>query len=156
MNSQKGQTLIEALIGLAVAVAIISAIVIAVISSLSNAQLTKNQNQANHYAQEGMEIVRQIRNSSWTSFTNLSSTYYCLSANSKTLTVKGVNGCGQNVGIYVREIDIEHNSPSCSGISRVTVKVAWSDAKCTDTANAFCHHASLISCFGNNNAVPTP
>ncbi|MBI2195691.1 MAG: hypothetical protein HYU48_01445 [Candidatus Levybacteria bacterium] len=75
MNSQKGQTLIEALIGLAVAVAIISAIVIAVISSLSNAQLTKNQNQANHYAQEGMEIVRQIRNSSWTSFTNLSSTY---------------------------------------------------------------------------------
>ncbi|MEX2007564.1 MAG: hypothetical protein WD992_02210 [Candidatus Levyibacteriota bacterium] len=156
MINQRGQTLIEALIGLAVAIVIISAIVIAVISSLSNAQFTKNQNQANHYAQEGMEIVRQIRNSSWIAFTSFSSTFYCLDANSKTLTTRGASGCGQNVGIYVREIDVEHDSPFCVGTSRVAAKVSWSDAKCTDSNNTFCHNVSLISCFGNNNAVPTP
>ena len=154
---EKGATLIEALIALSVAVAIVSAIVVAVISSLSNAQFTRNQNQANHFAQEGMEIVRQIRNNSWISFINLSSTYYCLDENSKALTTKGVSGCGQNIGIYIREINIEHNnSPSCVGTSRVTSNVSWSDAKCTDVRNTFCHKVTLISCMGNNNAVPTP
>lgn len=156
MTGQKGQTLIEAVVALAVAITILSAIVVAVVSSLSNTQFTKNQNQANHYAQEGMEIVRQIRNASWASFVNLTNTQYCLLANSKTLDTRGAGGCGQNVGIYVREIDIEHNSPSCVGISRVTVNVRWADAKCKDSSNPFCHNASLISCFGNPNAVPTP
>lgn len=153
---EKGSTLIEALIALSVAVAIISAIVIAVISSLSNAQFTKNQNQANHYAQEGMETVRQIRNNDWLSFVSFASTRYCLAENSKVLTTRGASGCGQNIGIYVREIDIEHNSPSCVGTSRVTSNVLWSDAKCTDATNSFCHKVTLISCMGNNSAVPTP
>jgi len=156
MIKEKGQTLVEALIALGVAITIISAIVVSVISSLSNAQFTKNQNLANHYAAEGMEIVRSIRNSSWPSFIALSSTYYCLSQDSKTLLLKGASGCGQNVGIFVREVNIEHNSPSCVGTSRITVYVSWSDGKCTDASNAFCHNVDLISCMGNNNAVPSP
>lgn len=153
---EKGQTLVEALIALGVAIIIISAIVVSVISSLSNAQFTKNQNQGNHFAQEGMEIVRGIRNSKWSSFQALSSTYYCLAANSTVLVVRGANGCEQNVGIFVREVYIEHNSPSCVGTSRITVDVSWSDSKCTNTVNAFCHKVSLVSCLGNNSAVPTP
>ena len=153
---EKGQTLVEALIALGVAIVIISATVISVISSLSSTQFTKNQNQANHFAQEGMEIVRGIRNSSWVSFLNLSSTYYCLSTSSATLTPRGAGGCTQNIGIFVREVVIEHSSPSCIGTSRVTVNVSWSDSKCTDSSNTFCHKVTLISCFGNNNAVPTP
>lgn len=156
MKREKGQTLVEALIALGVAIVIISAIVVSVISSLSNAQFTKNQNQANHFAQEGMEIVRGIRNSSWTTFSALSSTYYCLSANSTTLVVRGADGCGQNVGIFVREVLVEHSSASCVGTSRITVNVSWSDSKCTDTSNTFCHKVDFISCLGNNGAVPTP
>lgn len=153
---EKGQTLVEALITLGVAVVVVSAIVVAVISSLSSTQFTKNQNQANHLAQQGLEVVRQIRNSSWTSFVSLNSTYYCLAADSTTLVARGANGCTQNAGIFIREVDIEHNSPSCIGTSRVTVNVSWSDSKCTDASKAFCHIVTLISCFGNNNAVPTP
>lgn len=157
MMKEKGQTLVEALIALGVAIIIISAIVVSVISSLSNAQFTKNQNQANHFAQEGMEIVRGIRNSNWLSFQALSSTYYCLAANSTTLVFKGT-GCSPNpnVGIFVREVNIDHSSPSCIGTSMVTVNVSWSDSKCTDVSNTFCHKVSLASCFGNDNAVPTP
>lgn len=153
---EKGQTLVEALIALGVAVTIISAIVVAVVSSLSNAQFTKNQNLANHYASEGMEIVRGLRNASWPAFLSLSSTYYCLAENSKALTLKGVTGCNQNVGIFVREVNIEHNSPSCVGTSRVSVYVSWSDGRCANSENAFCHKVDLISCMGNSYAVPTP
>ncbi len=156
MMREKGQTLVEALIALGVAIIIISAIVVAVISSLSNTQFTRNQNQANHFAQEGMEITRGIRNLSWLSFLALSSTYYCLPSSPKNLAVRGINGCTQNVGIFVREVTIEHTSATCVGTSRVTVDVSWSDSKCTDSSNTFCHEVSLVSCFGNNNAVPTP
>ncbi len=154
---EAGQTLVEALIALAVAITIISAIVVAVISSLSNTQFTKNQNIANHSAQEGMEIVRQIRNTSWETFYRLSDKSYCLAANSKSLDKVGSTGkCIQNVGIYVREITIEHGSPFCEDLSRVTVNVSWSDSKCTDISNTFCHKVILVSCLGNNNEVPTP
>lgn len=156
MIKEKGQTLVEALIALGVAITIVSAIVVSVITSLNNAQFGKNQNLANHYAQEGMEIVRQIRNSNWETFSSLASTYYCLASGSSVLSQKGVNGCGQNVGIFVREVDVEHSSPSCNSASKVSVTVSWSDSQCTDSSNSFCHNVSLVSCFANNNLVPTP
>ena len=50
LNSQfygeSGQTLLEALIALATAVVVITAMAVLVLSSLSNAQFSKNQNQA--------------------------------------------------------------------------------------------------------------
>lgn len=155
MTYEKGQTLLEALVALGAAIVIISSIVIAVISSLSNAQFSKNQNLANHFAGEGMETVRKIRDASWTNFLSYTSTYYCLSQNSTTLIPKGL-GCGQNVGIFVREINIEHNNGSCNSNTRATVQVSWSDNKCTSTTDTFCHKVKLVSCFSNNNAVPTP
>ena len=157
MIKEKGQTLLEAMIGLGVAIAVVSAIVIAIISSLNNTQFSKNQNLANQYAQQGMEIVRKIRDASWANFSAYTSTYYCLAQNSTVLTAKFGISCGQNVGIFVREIDIEHNSASCQSIfSKATIIVSWSDSKCTSTQDIYCHKITLISCFANNNAVPSP
>lgn len=157
MIKEKGQTLLEAMIGLGVAISVVSAIVVAIVSSLGNTQFSKNQNLANQYAQQGMEIVRKIRDASWSGFLAYNATYYCLAQNNTSLMQRGVNGCGQNVGIFVREIDIEHNSGSCQGIfSKVTSVVSWSDSKCTSTQNTYCHNVTLISCFANNNAVPSP
>ncbi len=157
MKNQKGQTLVESLIALAVAVVIVSAIVVSVISSLSNAQYTKNQNLANQYASQGMEVVRGIRNTSWDTISSYNGDY-CLPENQTTLIAKGT-GCSpkQNVaGVFLREVNIDHNSPSCDQTLGITVNVSWSDGKCTDSSNSFCHVVSLVSCFGNNNAVPTP
>lgn len=156
---EKGQTLIEVLAAFGVAVVLVAAIAIAVVSALSNAQFSKNQNLATQYAQQGMEIIRQMRNNDFAAF-NVLSGDYCLDKNSNTPRSKGL-GCGQNIdNIFVREVGIEKNSLSCpiegSDETRVTVSTSWSDSKCTDKSNLFCHSAKFVSCLSNVNVVATP
>lgn len=175
----KGQTLIEVLIALAIAILVVAAIAIVILSALNNAQFSKNQNITTQYAQEGMEIVRNLRSSDWTSFKDLAlpPNSYCLDKGRTTLQKTGslekdirdgnVAGCqglgsehttGQNVdNIYAREVDLESpaTSPCNSNEIKATVIVSWSDTKCTDTGNVFCHKAQIVSCFSTGNILPT-
>src|SRR5689334_17998405 len=59
--NQKGQTLLELIVVMAVSVIITGALVFAIISSLRNAQFAKNQAQATKLAQEEIEKVRSLR-----------------------------------------------------------------------------------------------
>lgn len=59
--SNKGQSLLELVIVIAVAIIVIAALTSATISSLRNANFSKNQLQATKFAQEGLEKVRSIR-----------------------------------------------------------------------------------------------
>lgn len=153
---EKGQTLIEVLIALAAAVAIISAIVITVVTSLSNVEFTKNQNLASQYAREGMEVVRQMARNSWPTFTTYTAVNYCLSQGSTTLSAMPPNGCGQNViGIFVRQITINQTSISCQNNAKVTSTVSWTDSKCS-TGSIFCHQVQLQTCVADINTVKTP
>ncbi|MGH7245713.1 MAG: type IV pilus modification PilV family protein [Candidatus Levyibacteriota bacterium] len=165
MRSKKGQTLIEVLIGLATMVVVISAITIAVISSLNNASYAKNQNLATQYAQQGMELMRDLRDINYASFSALTNTTYCLAKGCSMLSNTSgdcgpkVNAiCDQNVDIFVREVDVVQNSAECLGGSsaKVTVSVSWADGKCTDRTNLFCHQVKLDSCLSNNNVINTP
>lgn len=61
MYSEKGQTLLEVVVVIAVAVIIVGALVFATISSLRNSATAKNQAQATKLAQEGIEKVRAGR-----------------------------------------------------------------------------------------------
>ena len=61
MYSEKGQSLMELVIVIAVVVIVIGALVFATIASLRNAQFAKNQAQASKLAQEGLEWVRTGR-----------------------------------------------------------------------------------------------
>lgn len=166
-NSQSGQSLLEILIALSASVMILSAIAAIVISSLNNTQLTKNQNLANQYAQEGIEVIRKIRDSSWINFT---SSYpngrYCLPQGSIAPVPIALN-CPQNVGIFVRQIDINHNDsafcpgptppPVVSSGSKVTLTTSWADGKCpTSGSNTYCHKVVLITCFHNLNLKKAP
>lgn len=163
---QAGQTLLEILLALSISVLVLSAIALGVTTSLSNTQYTKNQGLANSYAQEGMAVIRKIRDSGWNNFKNLEDNYttntrYCLGLNSVELGDPTPLNCGQNVRIFSREVRFDHNkskngccsnnSPSCStdtAGSKVTVKVSWSDNKCPiDTP--FCHNVELITCFSS-------
>lgn len=155
MRSQKGQSLVEVLIALAAAVAIIAAIATTVVTSLSNVEFTKNQNLATQYSREGMAIVRQVAKDGWIAFSNYNNVNYCLAQNSTSLSAMGANGCGQNVGIFVRQIVINHNSVSCSNYTKVTSTVSWSDSKCL-VGDQFCHKVSLESCLADINTVITP
>lgn len=163
MRKEKGQSLLEVLIALSAAVLIISAIAVVVISSLSNTQFTKNQNLANHYAQEGIEVVRKIRDSSWNNFDTHVSGDYCLSQGETVLPTTPLppgSNCAQNIGIFVREIDIERISAVCPGGvnpngSKVTSVVSWSDGKCPTTgSNIYCHKVEIETCFHNVNTKP--
>ncbi len=58
LKSQSGQTLMELVVVITVAVIVVGALVFATIASLRNAQFAKNQSQATKLAQEGIEKVR--------------------------------------------------------------------------------------------------
>lgn len=157
-----GQTLIEIVLALSVAVAVITGITFAVTSSLTNATFTKNQNLATTYAQQGMETVRAIRDRSWSAFFSVpGGPFFCLPENSTDLVNRsGLNCDGEgNVGIFIREIRLNNNSPDCTagfGNTKATVLVQWSDSKCTSPGNPFCHRVELVSCFTNINFAPIP
>ncbi len=65
MNN-KGQTLIELVVGLGLLAVTITILSVATITGLQNSQFSKNQAQATKLAQEGMEKVRTIRNRNYT------------------------------------------------------------------------------------------
>lgn len=146
----KGQSLIEVLLALGAAVAIITGITAVVTSALNNAQFSRNQNLANQYAQQGMEVVRAIRDKSWDDFIDLP-VNNCLPEGSTELvqrTGPDCDGLG-NVGIFIREVTLNNMFLDCGGPppqnTKVTVKVQWSDSKCS--SGNFCHEVKLISCF---------
>lgn len=181
INREKGQTLIEVLAAFSVAITLLFGITTAVIYSLNGVQFTKYQNLANQYAQQGMEVVKNIWNSDLTTFNNLTGNY-CLYVNSKTLLVKDElirNGCtatGQpnptplpNAPSFAREINITKYSPECQPSppppptpppafegTHVKVKVSWTDNKCTNISNLYCHKVELVSCLSKINTLEKP
>ena len=162
-KEQNGQTLIEALVALGAAVLVLSAITVAVISALNNTQYTKNQNLATQYAQQGIEIMRQISDSNWTSFSAYNAGRYCLAKGDTSPCPLGSSigscsiiqstSCGQNYGIFVREVDIAQGSNvSCAaGSIGVSVTVSWSDSKC-NASSPYCHNVMLKSCLSDHNS----
>lgn len=169
---QKGQTLLEGVVALAVSAIIITSITVVVVRALANAQYSKTQNQATQYAQQGMEIVRNIRETDWATFDNLRNNTYCMAESCTTLSTAVGNACGpssavagrcttQNVGLFIRQVDIDRTSGDCSsggGVNqtKVIVSVKWSDGKCNDSTNLFCHEAKQESCLSNSRIVPEP
>lgn len=157
-NLESGQTLLEILIALSVSTLILMAIAVVVISSLSNTQFTKNQNLANQYAQEGIEVVRRIRDSGgWTAFSTLNARY-CLSGGSTSLPSPSATCATPNIGgVFVREVQIASGScPSVSGPngSNVFSRVSWADGKCA--SGIFCHKVQLVTCFHRLDAKTAP
>jgi len=167
MKRQGGQTLMEVLLAFGVLMLTVSAVMLGVVASLSNAQYTKNQSLANLYAQEGMAVVRQIRDSSWNNFCSYGNVNYCLPQNNRIVDYD-YNNCG-NAGnkildTFVRKVELIHNSSDCcpdntttcsSGTclssvrgSKAVVTVSWTDNKCL-VGTPYCHKVELISCFSS-------
>ena len=154
---QKGQILIEAILALAVAVVIISAISGVAITSVNNSNYSRDQNSATDYARQGIEVLKQQSETNWTTFSSNASGSYCLSSN-KILTSGST--CPPNVGsnnYFIRQVQITKNSTSCGGIAGVTevsVTVSWSDGKCTTSSKTYCHQVILNSCLANIGGAP--
>lgn len=158
MRNQKGQTLVEALIALGVATIIVSAMAVAAITAVNNADFSKYQNQATHYAQQGMEILRQKSQISWSDFVSHAGTVtWCLDQNTTTLRDSGAAPCTKNIdNFFVREVEVNLESTSnspCENNVQANVSVSWTDGKC-GSSTVYCHNVILNSCIANINAAP--
>ncbi len=147
---EEGQTIIEAVVALASIMLTLAAITVAITTSVSNSEFIKNQSQASKYAQQGMESIRNLRNTDPTTFETLTG-ILCLNEDG-TFTVDGCQG-QVNVDSRFRRTAEFTPDPTCGqnetnseyGI-RVTVSVNWASGKCSEE-DRFCHNSELVSCF---------
>ncbi|OGH14056.1 MAG: hypothetical protein A2687_02215 [Candidatus Levybacteria bacterium RIFCSPHIGHO2_01_FULL_38_26] len=162
LKYQRGQSLVEVLLALAVAVLVITAITSVVIVALNNTTFSKNQNLANAYAQEGIEFVRALRDKSYSTlllYNTSAPNSYCLAGGSTVPVAKSGPDCdgeGNIQGGFIREIFI-HESVDCEpggDFRRVIVTVSWKDGKCT--GGNFCHRARINSCIGRADQTVGP
>ena len=156
----RGQSLIEAVLSLGVSSIIIAAIAMVVITSMNNANYAKYQNVAAHYAQEGLDIIRQQSETNWDLFSQKTSGTYCLAQDSTDLGTSPVGDCttpnisSNNIN-FIRKIIILTSGSGCSSGEKVSVVVSWSDGKCS-SSKPYCHDVTLDSCFAQINNVPNP
>lgn len=61
LRNQRGSTLLEVLVSLALVLFVVTALTITTINGLKNSQLSQNQLQATKLAQEGVEQIKQAR-----------------------------------------------------------------------------------------------
>jgi len=122
-QTSKGQSLLEAIVALAVAMLVILALVWVTTVSIRNADFAKKQAQASKYGQEGMEKVRAFRDqNTWEAFKSGCSTY--------------------DLGLVPSPFT--RPKPNCQEIAtdkiKVTITVSWTDSAGT-------HKSELISYF---------
>lgn len=150
--NQRGETLIEALGALAVISIVISAVATAVITTLSNTRYNENETLSTKYAQQGIEQVRQIRNTNYPAFKAFSG-LYCLGKGQTTLgTTQAI--CNPNVDTFVRSVQIEQVPGCAANVARISVTVSFTDGKCS--GNTYCHKVTQTSCLSTINPIQAP
>ncbi len=175
MKSQQGQTLIEVLIGLAATVIVMAAITTATLTALNNSQSGRNQNLAENYATQGIEVMRNLHSADFNTFSSLSGTY-CFAKECNSIDTNPANtgkACAAisgnrcpgilNAGNFIRTVTFHTTDPEAqkcndggAGGVKVDVTVEWNDSKCTNTSNLYCHSVDVSSCFNDSQVIPTP
>ena len=140
-----GQSLIEVLVALSLAVLAISALVSVTMTSVKNAQFSKNQIQAEKYAQEGMEWVRlQKEKNTWAVFSDTTVKTFCINSLPTDWITKNIGLCGASIitgTIFSRELDLSQTTgcpPSTPNPINVKVTVKWKDSKDHQTVRETC------------------
>lgn len=134
MLAEKGQTLLEVLVALGVGVAVLVATTNAILSSLTGSDFGKNQTQATQYAQQAMEVVRDLRNREGASFFTRNGSY-CMPTDS--LLTPGTCPSPNIDNFFTRKIIFDTLG---AGRKRIAVTVSFADSKGT-------HQSNLISIF---------
>lgn len=148
-----GQTLLEAVIALALVGSIITGITIAVSSSLNSADYSKNQHLATGYAREGIEIIRYLRNTDYSEFA-AKNEIYCLPIGDSVLK-DGKCPPTANPQEFVREIEIVKNGCDASlQATKVVSSVSWSSSKCSDASKRYCHVSNIATCLTDFTVQP--
>ena len=153
LSLQQGQTLIETLAALGIISIVMTGIGISVTSALSNAKYNQYQTLGTKYAQQGSELIQQIRDESYTNFKVYNGTY-CLGKGQTTLGAAQSGCTTPNVDNFIRSVVIQQ-APGCgANLAQVTVTVSFSDGKCA--SGVYCHKQAVQTCLSTADPVQTP
>lgn len=161
INDQDGQTIIEAVVALVALLLIITAISTLIVNGLYNSSHVKSQNEANKYAQQGIETVRNIQKNNLSIFKGYvdAGGFFCINDRDSTLfdQASGCSDTGINTGTsYNRTVVFSQNDAACNNnnpspdpdtnelLVKVTVK--WSSSKCSED-NRYCNKSELETCM---------
>ncbi len=127
---QKGQSLFEVVIALAISALIIVALVSLVTNAIRNATFAKNSTLASRYAQEATEWLRGQRDSDIEIFTmNIATPTWCL----KDLSWSQSGTCGLNDVIagtpFIREAVFTNSTLNGKTLIEADVTVSWEDSQ---------------------------
>lgn len=169
----KGQTIVEVVVALAAGIVVLSALTLMMLSSLNNASEGSSRTIATQYAQDGLETIRNIKDTNWSQLVLLSNNgnnTYCMASSCSSLTLSSgscgpkVSSCGLNLTNFSRQVEIKPNDAKCipqnpvpgKSFIRAVVTVSYSDGKCTSSANPYCHNVQVESCFTNYDTRSKP
>jgi len=129
-KEERGQSLFEVVLALAIAALIIIAIVALATISIRNANFSRNQSLATRYAQEAIEWLRGQRDEDWDAFATRALTpLWCLKSLSWTgVTTIGECGSSDFISDTIFKREVSFTIFDASSID-TEVKVYWEDAQ---------------------------
>ena len=133
-RSKKGQTLVEALLSIAVAVIVVVALVGVGITAMRTANFGRDQAEAVRLAGQSLEIIRSQRDTDWTTFaSNLQTNncgspgFCCLNSSSQIITYNSA-GCLVN-NFYDTSFNYNSASFDPAGLVTITTHVKFNEGQ---------------------------
>lgn len=120
---ESGQTLVEIVISLGIVLLLIAGLIVSTTAAVHTSDQDRVRSQSVQYAQEGLELTRELRDSNWSTF-QARSGLWCLDK-TNTWTQGGIS-CPVNINnFFSRGVTFTWNS----GASRmeITSTVSWQD-----------------------------
>lgn len=133
--SEAGQSLAELVVALGVTVVMIAGLMVGITAAMRTTEVARKRSQAVEYAQQGMELARQLRDNDWNTF-RARTGLWCLDQNgdwSQPLT------CPVNLqDNFTRQVSFSWNATAQR--MEVTTTVSWNDGAAT-------HQSELTTYF---------
>jgi type II secretory pathway pseudopilin PulG len=116
-----GQTIIEAIVVIAVVVVLVTGLIAGTTTSLRASSAGRTKSQALKYAEQAFEYVRNLRDAKWTTFQAYSG-FYCLGNETNALLTSTSENCPMNIttpeGTFSRRLEFVWDG------EKMTVKVS--------------------------------
>lgn len=129
MKSQSGQTLAEVVVAIGVVVLLVTGLIVGTSVTLKASQYSKARSQAVQYAQEAVELARNLRDSGWTTFSaygGIAPVSWCLDKVGVWTQMSGA--CSANIdNFYTRQVTFTWEDPKM----KTDVVVSWKDGNKT-------------------------
>lgn len=131
IHYQSGQTLVEVIVAIGVVVLLVMGLIVSTSVSLKASQYGKMRSLGTQYANEAIEVARNLRDSGWSTFlVDYGGFSWCLNKAGEWSKMVGAS-CMPNIdSIYARVVTFTWNDPRMN----VDVSVSWVDGAKTYSA----------------------